>query len=350
MQPRTDLAMEAKALYERSAQEQTQLSGVAAREQERHGVRMTVVKITSAEGEQALGKPRGTYITAELEALSRREPGSFSNAVRTVSRALRELLGPCRQALVVGLGNRDITPDAIGPEAVKNLIVTRHLQTGPDEALPGLMRVAACQPGVLGQTGIESLELVKCAMQTAQPDVVIVIDALAAAEPGRLFRTVQLSDSGIVPGSGVGNSRQEFSRRTLGVPVIAVGVPTVVDAISCSGRRSWSWTCRGACWSRCRMWTHGCARWAGSSATAAIWRCTGDCRWVKFRLFCHKRSNYHYVNCIMSPPEQIAANRRVLITMWKCGKAIGVQKFFTLSTELSTPVFYELFLTNFGSQ
>ena len=232
MQPRTDLAMEAKALYERSAQEQTQLSGVAAREQERHGVRMTVVKITSAEGEQALGKPRGTYITAELEALSRREPGSFSNAVRTVSRALRELLGPCRQALVVGLGNRDITPDAIGPEAVKNLIVTRHLQAGPDEALPGLMRVAACQPGVLGQTGIESLELVKCAMQTAQPDVVIVIDALAAAEPGRLFRTVQLSDSGIVPGSGVGNSRQEFSRRTLGVPVIAVGVPTVVDAIS----------------------------------------------------------------------------------------------------------------------
>ena len=199
MQPRTDLAMEAKALYERSAQEQTQLSGVAAREQERHGVRMTVVKITSAEGEQALGKPRGTYITAELEALSRREPGSFSNAVRTVSRALRELLGPCRQALVVGLGNRDITPDAIGPEAVKNLIVTRHLQAGPDEALPGLMRVAACQPGVLGQTGIESLELVKCAMQTAQPDVVIVIDALAAAEPGRLFRTVQLSDRGIVP-------------------------------------------------------------------------------------------------------------------------------------------------------
>ena len=222
MQPRTDLAMEAKALYERSAQEQTKLSGVIAREQERHGVRMTVVKITSAEGEQALGKPRGTYITAELEALTRREPGSFSNAARTVGRALRELLGPCRQALVVGLGNRDITPDAIGPEAVKNLIVTHHLQAGQGEALPGLMRVAACQPGVLAQTGIESLELVKCAMQTA----------LAAAEPGRLFRTVHLSDSGIVPGSGVGNSRHEFSRRTLGVPVVAVGVPTVVDAFS----------------------------------------------------------------------------------------------------------------------
>ena len=230
MQPRTDLAMEAKALYERSAQEQTKLSGVIAREQERHGVRMTVVKITSAEGEQALGKPRGTYITAELEALTRREPGSFSNAARTVGRALRELLGPCRQALVVGLGNRDITPDAIGPEAVKNLIVTHHLQAGQGEALPGLMRVAACQPGVLAQTGIESLELVKCAMQTAQPDVVIVIDALAARSIRRLNRTVQISDAGIHPGSGVGNNRNVITRESLGVPVIAIGVPTVVDA------------------------------------------------------------------------------------------------------------------------
>ena len=218
MQPRTDLAMEARELYLSSADEQTKLPGVIAREQDRHGVRMSVVRILNAEGEQALGKPRGTYITAELDALDRHEPGSFSGAARTLGRALRELLGPCRQALVVGLGNREITPDAIGPEAMRHVIVTRHLQNG------------ILQPGVLGQTGIESLELVKCAMQTAQPDAVIVIDALAAAQPGRLLRTVQLADSGIVPGSGIGNSRQEFSSRTLGVPVIAVGVPTVVDA------------------------------------------------------------------------------------------------------------------------
>ena len=207
MLPRTDLAMEAKELFERSAGEQTRLSGVLARETDRRGVRMTLVRILDAEGEQALGKPRGTYITAELDALARREPGSFAAAARTIGRALRELLGPCRQALVVGLGNREITPDAIGPEAVRNLIVTRHLGSELPEALTGLTSVAACQPGV-----------------------VIVIDALAAAEPGRLFRTVQLTDTGIVPGSGVGNSRQEFSRRTLGVPVVAVGVPTVMDA------------------------------------------------------------------------------------------------------------------------
>ena len=226
MLPRTDLAMEAKELFERSAGEQTRLSGVLARETDRRGVRMTLVRILDAEGEQALGKPRGTYITAELDALARREPGSFAAAARTIGRALRELLGPCRQVLVVGLGNREITPDAIGPAAVRNLIVTRHLGSELPEALTGLTSVAACQPGVLGQTGIESLALVKSAMQTAQPDVVIVIDALAAAEPGRLFRTVQLTDTGIVPGSGVGNSRQEFSRRTLGVPVLA----TVMDA------------------------------------------------------------------------------------------------------------------------
>ena len=154
MLPRTDLAMEAKELFERSAGEQTRLSGVLARETDRRGVRMTLVRILDAEGEQALGKPRGTYITAELDALARREPGSFAAAARTIGRALRELLGPCRQALVVGLGNREITPDAIGPEAVRNLIVTRHLGSELPEALTGLTSVAACQPGVLGQTGI----------------------------------------------------------------------------------------------------------------------------------------------------------------------------------------------------
>ena len=230
MQPRTDLAMEARMLYTRSAGEQTELPGVIAREQDRHGVRMNVVRIINAEGERALGKPRGTYITAQLDALCARQTGSFAAAAKTIGRALRELLGPCRSALVVGLGNRDIRPDAIGPEALRSVIVTRHLEQQLPEAMSALTTVSACQPGVLGQTGVESLDLVRHVMQQTRPDVVIVIDALAAAEPGRLFCTVQLTDAGIVPGSGVGNSRMEFSRRTLGVPVVAVGVPAVVDA------------------------------------------------------------------------------------------------------------------------
>ena len=256
-----------------------------------------------------------------------------------LGRALRELLGPCRQALVVGLGNRDITPDAIGPEAVKNLIVTHHLQAGQGEALPGLMRVAACQPGVLAQTGIESLELVKCAMQTAQPDVVIVIDALAAAEPGRLFRTVQLSDSGIVPGSGVGNSRHEFSRRTLGVPVVAVGVPTVVDAFSLFRQAELELDVPQGVMVTLQdvdARVREMGRLIGYGCNLALHR-----RLVAGRnsgFFVVKGRNIRYVNYIMSPVEQISANRRVLITMWKCGKTIGVQKFFTLSTELSTPM------------
>ena len=232
MRPRTDLAMEAKSLFEQSAGAQTQLPGVIAREQEKNGVRLHMVKIVSAEGVHALGKPRGVYMTATLDALSRREPGSFSHAARLLARALRELMGPCKSALVVGLGNREVTPDAIGPEAVRNLIVTRHLKDTFPESFAGLTRVAACQPGVLAQTGLESLTLVQGVMRAVTPDVVIAVDALAAAAPEHLFRTVQLTDAGIVPGSGVGNSRAEFSRDTLGVPVVAVGVPTVVDARS----------------------------------------------------------------------------------------------------------------------
>ena len=229
--PRTDLAVEAEAIH-RSAAAVTELPGVRAEETERRGFAVTEVHVLDVAGENALCKPMGDYYTLALDPLLRREDDAFENAAQTLAELLRGVLPlmPDASVLVVGLGNREITPDAIGPEAVRNLIVTRHLGSELPEALTGLTSVAACQPGVLGQTGIESLALVKSAMQTAQPDVVIVIDALAAAEPGRLFRTVQLTDTGIVPGSGVGNSRQEFSQRTLGVPVVAVGVPTVMDA------------------------------------------------------------------------------------------------------------------------
>ena len=180
----------------------------------------------------ALGKPRGTYITAELDALARREPGSFAAAAWTIGRALRELLGPCRQALVVGLGNRTVTPDTLGPSAADMVLATRHIggEFARAAGLTDLRPVAVLTPGVLGQTGAESSEIVHGVCRELSPAAVIAIDALAACSISRLGCTVQLSDTGIAPGSGVGNDRRPLDHVRLGVPVVAIGVPTVVDA------------------------------------------------------------------------------------------------------------------------
>lgn len=230
MQIRTDLAMEAHELWQRSAPQQTQLSGVWARTQHRRGYDVTTVRILDENGARQLEKPMGTYVTLELEALRRREKNAFSQAVHALRAQLRQFLMPCERFLVVGLGNDAVTPDAVGPLALRQLIVTRHLKTMADVAVDGFKTVSAAQPGVLGATGIESLELVRGVAERTKPEQVIVIDALASSEPQRICAAVQLSDSGIVPGSGVGNSRAAFNRETLGVPVLAVGVPTVVDA------------------------------------------------------------------------------------------------------------------------
>ena len=221
----TDLAVEA------AAQAPADAAGVQSHTAVQGALRITRLEITSQAGEAALGRPQGHYYTAEIPDALGQGDDDYDQAAHTLAELLAELLPEGDGCLLVaGLGNEGVTPDALGPETASRVLVTRHLTTS-DAKLAELFRaVAVVCPGVLGQTGIESLALVKSAMQTAQPDVVIVIDALAAAEPGRLFRTVQLTDTGIVPGSGVGNSRQEFSRRTLGVPVVAVGVPTVMDA------------------------------------------------------------------------------------------------------------------------
>ena len=342
MLPRTDLAMEAKELFERSAGEQTRLSGVLARETDRRGVRMTLVRILDAEGEQALGKPRGTYITAELDALARREPGALPQRRGRSAGRCASCWGRAdrRSSSASATGRSRPTPSGRGrPQSHRDAASGLRLP----EALTGLTSVAACQPGVLGQTGIESLALVKSAMQTAQPDVVIVIDALAAAEPGRLFRTVQLTDTGIVPGSGVGNSRQEFSQRTLGVPVVAVGVPTVMDAAGALQPALTRDMPQGLLVTL-RDWTRGCGKWDVWSATAAIWRCTAGSRLPRSRRFCRKNAKYRYVNYIMFSTEQIAAKRRVWTTMWKCGKALGAQKFSHCQQSCQHPCFWNFFM------
>ncbi|MEG1879327.1 MAG: GPR endopeptidase, partial [Pseudoflavonifractor sp.] len=229
---RTDLAMEAKGLWEESAAAETRLNGVEARDKEREGYPVTTVKILNSAGAEALGKPVGTYVTLLLEGYFRREEDAFGRAARVLGAELAELLDlPQRAtALVVGLGNRAITPDAIGPFAADHTMVTRHLVAQVPEHFGDFRPVSALQTGVLGTTGMESGELVAAVVKKLRPDCVLVIDALASRSLNRVCRTIQLADTGIVPGSGIGNARLALNRETLGVPVIAIGVPTVVDA------------------------------------------------------------------------------------------------------------------------
>lgn len=223
---RTDLALEARELWQEQAEQTTKLSGVRAREQRAKGISTTVVEVLNREGAQTLGKPVGTYVTLELEQGLLREPEGFSRAAVRLGRELSRLIPSRGAVLVAGLGNGAVTPDALGPRTLEHLVVTRHLQG----YLPQLRPVSAVAPGVLGTTGLESVEIIRGVVERAAPCCVVVVDALASCTLSRLCTTVQLTDTGITPGSGVGNRRAAFDRETLGVPVVAVGVPTVVDA------------------------------------------------------------------------------------------------------------------------
>ena len=235
---RTDLAVEAREIWSESAERQTKLSGVEAHEYRREGCSVTHVRILDEEGAQALDKPVGSYVTVELDGLARRENDAFHRAVTALAGELLPLLPPEEAkgtALVVGLGNRAITPDAVGPLCMESVMVTRHLVEHLPDAFGHLRPVAALTPGVLGTTGLESAEIIRGVMGRSHPRVILMVDALASRKLSRLCRTVQIADTGIVPGSGVGNARAALNRETLGVPVIAIGVPTVVDAVTLVG-------------------------------------------------------------------------------------------------------------------
>ena len=218
---RTDLAIEAHELWQESAGKTTRLAGVKATEKKIQGYPVAQVDILDREGEAALGKPAGSYRTLDLTAFWQRGDGFFDRAVRAVGQQVKELTPDSGPVLVVGLGNRAMTPDAVGPLAADSVLITRHLIDA---------MVAALRPGVLGTTGVESAEAVRGLVDRLHPSVVIAVDALASRRVGRVCCTVQFSDTGIIPGSGVGNHRSALNRETLGVPVLAVGVPTVVDA------------------------------------------------------------------------------------------------------------------------
>ena len=225
MQWRSDLALEAAEGLSPGA---LAPEDVFREEEERGGARVTRITVRSGRGAQALGKPQGRYVTVEVPPLSDNEEQLEAHA-RVVGEQLAALLPAQGPVLVVGLGNEHITPDALGPQAAGMVLATRHIggEFARSVGLDDLRPAAVLIPGVLGRTGVESGETV-CGV--VQPAAVIAIDALAARSLSRLGCTVQLSDTGIAPGSGVGNSRKVLDRETIGVPVIAVGVPTVVDA------------------------------------------------------------------------------------------------------------------------
>ncbi len=222
---RTDLAAEAHRLWQEKAGETTRLPGVLARDEELEGFPLTRVEILDGEGEAALGKPRGVYLTLDVSALWRREEGVFQRVVRAVAALLEPLLPEKGPVLAAGLGNPAMTPDALGPRMLDHLLVTRHL----GEVLPDLRSVAGIGAGVLGSTGMEAAEWIRGATDHVKPAGVVVVDALAARSLDRLCSSIQISDTGLIPGSGVGNHRLALNREGLGIPVVSVGVPTVVS-------------------------------------------------------------------------------------------------------------------------
>ena len=226
LQKRTDLALEVHELH-------GERSGIIVEESVKNGITVTTAAVTTDEGERLSGKPKGKYITLDVGKVWMLEPSRFELVCLSVAAEL-EMLIPHGEGcvLVVGLGNEQITPDSLGPRAVKKLLVTRHIKNMDSNLFnsAGFGCLSAISPGVLGQTGIETAEIVKNLVQEIKPKCVILIDALASRRLNRLATTVQLSDTGISPGSGVSNKRAELSEKTLGVPVVSLGVPTVVDA------------------------------------------------------------------------------------------------------------------------
>lgn len=236
---RTDLVIEAHEIFMNSSQAREQAQehesppGVEVENAGDEDVKITRVRITSPTGEQAIGKPMGNYVTLEIPQLKDNHPDVNQKTIDVMSSELKAILNlkPDATILVVGLGNWNVTPDALGPKVISHLMVTRHLlEYVPEHVDEGVKPVCAISPGVMGITGIETGEIVKGVVERIKPDALIAIDALAARNMERVSTTIQIADTGIAPGGGVGNKRMELSKATLGMPVAAIGVPTVVDA------------------------------------------------------------------------------------------------------------------------
>lgn len=239
---RTDLALESQ---ERLQKNKKEVRGVRFFEKEKeNGVVVSTVLIETENASAAMGRPKGTYVTIEAPEMIEEDEGYHRDITMELARILREMLpvktvekdlkkGLEVSVLIVGLGNRDVTPDALGPRVVDNLFITRHIMNEFGKyafADEDVSRVSGIVPGVMAQTGMECVEILRGVVKETKPDFVITVDALAARSVKRLGRTIQLTDTGITPGSGIGNHRNALNKKSVGVPVISLGVPTVVDA------------------------------------------------------------------------------------------------------------------------
>ena len=233
---RTDLALERRDLYNKAHNIENDIEGIETEEEKiDDNILVSRVKITNEKGEEAIGKKKGNYITVDVKNLKIANEEEIQKTSEVVTKELKSLLAKHiaekDSILVVGLGNIYVTPDALGPKVINEIDITRHLLEYMPEVLDKNTReVSAISPGVLGTTGIETMEILKGIVDNVKPKLVIIIDALASRNIERISSSVQLADTGIVPGAGVGNARKELTESTLGIPVIAMGIPTVVEA------------------------------------------------------------------------------------------------------------------------
>lgn len=228
----TDLAVESKEIASKR-EGFDELEGVKMDVEEEHRIKVTWVKVTNEKGAEALGRPIGNYVTIESALLRENDIEGHEEIIKIMVNNLAKIIniGPDGTILIIGLGNWNVTPDALGPRVVSKTLITRHIKEHIPEALAdGVRPVAAISPGVMGITGVETFETVKGLTERIKPDLVIAIDALASRSVHRINATIQIADTGVSPGAGMGNFRKGLNEESLGVPVIAIGVPTVVDA------------------------------------------------------------------------------------------------------------------------
>ncbi len=232
---RTDLADERTDIFKKNNNIENDIDGIETNVREEGNIKITEVKVTNENGANSIGKPIGTYITMDIKKLKVATDEEIENYGNKLSNELKKLIDAHTskqdEILVVGLGNIYVTPDSLGPKVINEIDVTRHiLKYMPEVLEEGTRSVSAISPGVLGTTGMETLEIVTGIVQNIKPKLIIVIDALASRSMDRISSSIQLSDTGIVPGAGVGNTRKELSQNTLNIPVIALGIPTVVES------------------------------------------------------------------------------------------------------------------------